>query len=93
MKLQGTPTDTNVIKSHLPPSKSYRSKRTLRNDKEQWKRTSAQSKHLDLKVSQMSNKKWQIQEWQFITNWTSQQMDAYLAILPEVALDWNVEPG
>jgi len=40
----------------------------------------------------MSNQKWQTQARQFITNWTSQQMDAYLAI-PEVALDWNVEPG
>jgi hypothetical protein len=36
--------------------------------------------------------KWQTQTRQFISNWTPQQMDAYLAI-PEVALEWNVEPG
>jgi hypothetical protein len=27
-----------------------------------------------------------------LSNWTPQQMDAYLAI-PEVALEWNVVPG
>jgi hypothetical protein len=43
----------------------------------------------------MSKQKWQTQARQFITNWTSaQQIDAYTYLaIPEVALDWNVEPG
>ena len=44
------------------------------------------------KVSHMSNEKWHPQVRHFITKWTSQQMDAYLAI-PEVALEWIVDPG
>jgi hypothetical protein len=43
-------------------------------------------------VSHMSGKKWQPQVFQWISNWTLRQMSAYLAI-PEVALEWNVEPG
>jgi hypothetical protein len=43
-------------------------------------------------VSRMSSKKWQPQVFQWIFNWTLRQMSAYLAI-PEVALDWIVEPG
>ena len=68
-----------------PPSKTWRPKTDrLRKQK------SPQRKNK--KVSRKSNPKWQTQVRQFITNWTSPQMDAYLAI-PEVALDWNVEPG
>jgi hypothetical protein len=40
----------------------------------------------DPKASQMSNKKWQTQARQFISNFTPQQTDAYLAI-PEVAME------
>jgi hypothetical protein len=43
------------------------------------------------KVSHTSRKKWQTQAQQFVTNWTPQHMDKYLAI-PEVAMEWNVEP-
>jgi hypothetical protein len=43
-------------------------------------------------VSHLSSKKWQPQVFQWISNWTLQQMSAYLAI-PEVALEWIVEPG
>jgi hypothetical protein len=43
-------------------------------------------------VSHTSSEKWQNQARQFIINWTPRHMDAYLAI-PEVALEWNVEPG
>jgi hypothetical protein len=32
------------------------------------------------------------QAQQLITNWTPRHMDAYLAI-PEVAVEWIVEPG
>jgi hypothetical protein len=42
------------------------------------------------KVSHMSKKKkWQNQ---FISNWTQHHMDAYLAI-PQVMMEWIVEPG
>ena len=68
-----------------PPSKN----RTPQTDRPRKKKAPKRKRK---KVSQMSRKKWQTQARQFITNWTSQQMDAYLAI-PEVALDWNVEPG
>jgi hypothetical protein len=40
----------------------------------------------------MSNEKWHTQVQPFLTNWTPQHMDAYLAI-PEVAMEWIVEPG
>jgi hypothetical protein len=43
-------------------------------------------------VSHTSSEKWQTQARQFIINWTPRHLDAYLAI-PEVALEWNVEPG
>jgi hypothetical protein len=48
--------------------------------------------HPATKVSNMSIDKWRTQARQFITNWTPRHMDAYLAI-PEVALEWNVDPG
>jgi hypothetical protein len=48
--------------------------------------------HQKTKVSNMSSEKWQTQARQFLTNWTPRHMDAYLAI-PEVALEWNVDPG
>ena len=40
----------------------------------------------------MSNKNWQTQGQQLVLNWTPQHMDAYLAI-PEVEMEWIVEPG
>jgi hypothetical protein len=48
--------------------------------------------HSKMKVSNTSNDKWRTQARQFLTNWTPRHMDAYLAI-PEVALEWNVDPG
>ena len=52
----------------------------------------AQQEQKKTKVSNMSKEKWQTQAREFITNWTPQHMDAYL-VIPEVAMEWNVEPG
>ena len=85
-KTKNTQMDKNKQESATrPPRKS----RTPKMDRPRKKKS---TKRKSKKVSKMSAKKWQTQARQFITNWTSPQMDAYLAI-PEVALDWNVEPG
>jgi hypothetical protein len=39
----------------------------------------------------MSKKKWQPQVQQFL-NWIPRHIDAYLAI-PQVAMEWIVDPG
>jgi hypothetical protein len=44
------------------------------------------------KVSHLSTEKWQPQVRQFFLNWTQHHLDAYLAI-PQVAMEWIVEPG
>jgi hypothetical protein len=50
------------------------------------------SKEPKSKDSMASSSKRQNQAWQLIFNWTPQHMDAYLTI-PELAMEWNVEPG
>jgi hypothetical protein len=40
----------------------------------------------------MSDEKWHTQVQPFLKKWTPQHMKAYLAI-PEVAMEWIVEPG
>jgi hypothetical protein len=68
-------------------------KRTKRKTKSHKSKTKAKEQHRQHKqVSKRSRKKWQNQARQYILNWQPQHMDAYLAI-PQVAVEWNVEPG
>jgi hypothetical protein len=91
-------TSRNQSKRHLIPWNAYprpsrRPKKFNRKRPSTLPAPSCNSpQHLAPKVSHMSNDKWQTQARQFITNWTPRHMDAYLAI-PEVALEWNVDPG
>ena len=67
-----------------PPSKT----RKLKTDRP---RNKTSPKRQSKKVSQKSNQTWRPQVRQFL-NWTPHHMDAYLAI-PQVAMEWIVEPG
>jgi hypothetical protein len=70
----------NRQRQHLQVTKHTRTNSTATNQPQQQQ------------VSQMSNEKWHTQVQHFLTKWTPQHMDAYLAI-PEVAMEWIVEPG
>jgi hypothetical protein len=68
-----------------------RPQRKIRTPKTDRPRNNTSTKRQSKKVSYTSNEKWRPQVRQFI-NWTPQHMDAYLAI-PQVAMEWIVEPG
>jgi hypothetical protein len=44
------------------------------------------------KATQLNHTNWQTQEQQIVMRWTHRHLAAFLAI-PEMALEWNVEPG
>jgi hypothetical protein len=85
-------TDTHDTKRQNQIFKVYKRKWPIQKNTDQRKQKSPKRNESDSKASHMSGKKWHPQARQFITNWTSPQMDAYLAI-PEVALEWIVDPG
>ena len=97
-KSQGTLTDTHDTKRQNPIFKVYPWKKSIQKNKDQRKRISTNSNPSTKKQNRMKNKEqlnhtnWKTHEQKNLPKWTQQHLAAYLSI-PEMALEWIVEPG
>ena len=97
-KSQGTLTDRHDTKRQNPIFKVYPRKKSIQKNKDQRKRISTNSNPSTKKQNRMKNKEqlnhtnWKTHERKNLPKWTQQHLAAYLSI-PEMALEWIVEPG
>ena len=85
---------TQIMKTAIRTEHTPKRKNRPMMTKQNRMTTPPKAKHhgVEHQVSHMSKKKWQTQGRQLILNWTPHHMDSYLAI-PQVAVEWIVEPG